>query len=52
MSQQELARLSDVDQQTISKIETGTIREPSHRVVVRICRALGVRPETIKEFRV
>jgi transcriptional regulator with XRE-family HTH domain len=52
ISQQELARRSDVDQQTISKIETGTIKEPSYRTVVRICKALGVRPDSIREFRV
>jgi transcriptional regulator with XRE-family HTH domain len=51
MSQQELARRAEVDQQTISKIETGTIKEPSYRVVIRICQALDVRPEMVKEFR-
>lgn len=52
MTQRDLAKAADVDQRTISRLENWQIAEPSHKVVVRICRALGVKPESIDEFRV
>jgi transcriptional regulator with XRE-family HTH domain len=52
LTQAQLANLSKVDQRTISAIENGKIYEPSHVKVVRICRALGVDPQSIDEFRV
>jgi transcriptional regulator with XRE-family HTH domain len=51
-SQTKLGRRSGVDQRTISKIENGKIVDSSHRVVVKICRALGVDPQDIDEFKV
>ena len=51
LTQTALAGRVDVDQRTISKLETGQIGEPSYRMVVRICRVLAVDPESIDEFR-
>jgi transcriptional regulator with XRE-family HTH domain len=51
-TQTQLARRAHVDQRTISAIERKQILEPSHVKVVCICRALGVNPQEIDEFRV
>lgn len=52
LTQAQLARLAGVEQQTISRIETGQTREPSHRVVLCVSKALGVEPSSIAEFAV
>lgn len=50
LSQKELADASGVWQQTISLIERGLTKDPSHRTVMALCRALGVDPQDIDEF--
>lgn len=52
LTQAALARKSGVSQQVISKIETGVIREPSHRAAVKLARALRVNPQAIAEFHI
>lgn len=52
MTQTQLAEKAHVDQRTISALERRKIAEPSHVKVVCICRALGVSPQLIDEFRV
>lgn len=51
LTQAQLADKAGVDQQTISKLENKRIQEPGYRTVVRICEALGVKPEQIDEFK-
>jgi DNA-binding XRE family transcriptional regulator len=46
-SQSQLARLVDVPQATISALETGKTQNPSHALVVRICRILRRKPEDV-----
>lgn len=41
ISQMELAKLSNVSQSQISKMEKGTIASPAHDKLVRIAEALG-----------
>ena len=50
LTQAQLAEKAGDGQQTISRIETGYTQHPSHRTVMRICRALGVDPNEIDEF--
>jgi transcriptional regulator with XRE-family HTH domain len=52
LTQTQLAAESGIDQRTISRLENGRVRDPSHRIVVRISLALGVHPQEIAEFRV
>lgn len=52
LTQAQLAAKVGCDQTQISKLEAGTVAEPSHSLVVRICRALGVQPSQIAEFKV
>ncbi len=42
LSQDELARKTDVPYTTLTKIETGVIKKPSVYVVAKIAKALGV----------
>jgi DNA-binding XRE family transcriptional regulator len=51
LSQSELARLVEVPQATISALETGKTQNPSHTLVVRICRALRRKPEEVFPVR-
>jgi DNA-binding XRE family transcriptional regulator len=46
-----LARLVDVPQATISALETGKVQNPSHNLVVRICRVLRRKPEDVFPVR-
>lgn len=46
ISQMKLSRLINVDHSYISRIEAGN-REPTHEVVLRICRELGDTNETL-----
>ena len=50
-TQSELARLVEVPQATISAIETGKTQNPSHTMVVRICRVLRRKPEDVFPVR-
>ena len=50
-SQSQLARLADVPQATISALETKKIQNPSHTLVVRICRVLRRRPDDVFPVR-
>lgn len=52
LTQAQLADRANVSQQTISKLEAGETVDPSYRLVMRICRALGVTPDVIDEFKV
>lgn len=52
LTQADLAAKVGCDQTQISKLEAGQIADPSHRLVVRISRVLGVEPQQISEFRV
>lgn len=51
LTQAQLASKASVRQQLISRIECGDVHDPSHRAVMRICRALGVESAAIDEFR-
>jgi transcriptional regulator with XRE-family HTH domain len=50
-TQAQLSARSGINQQIISRIESGQVRSPSYRTVIRLCRALGVQPEDIREFQ-
>jgi DNA-binding XRE family transcriptional regulator len=50
-SQSELARLIKVPQATISALETGKTQNPSHTLVIRICRVLRRKPEDVFPVR-
>jgi transcriptional regulator with XRE-family HTH domain len=52
LTQAELAAKVGCDQTQISKLEAGQVADPSHRLVVRISRVLGVDPQQVAEFRV
>lgn len=52
LSQRALADAAGVDQQSISRLETGQTREPSHRIVMCVSKALGVDPQQVDEFAV
>lgn len=45
-----LAEDSGVSQQLISRIERGDVRDPSHRAVMALSRALRLDPAAIDEF--
>jgi transcriptional regulator with XRE-family HTH domain len=47
ITQQELAALSGVPQQTISKLEKGRTRDLTWRTASRLAAALGVEPHEI-----
>lgn len=47
LSQDQLARKSDVAYTTLTKIETGVIKNPSVYTVVRIARVLSVSVEDL-----
>lgn len=51
LTQMQLAVAAGVDQHVISRLESGRVRKPAYRDVMRICRALGIDPESIDEFR-
>jgi transcriptional regulator with XRE-family HTH domain len=50
LTQAQLAHAAGIDQQTVSRIERGETRDPSHRIVMAISRALGLNPSEIDEF--
>lgn len=52
LTQAQLAARVACDQTQISKLETGRGQGVSYRLVVKICRVLGVDPETVDEFKV
>lgn len=52
LTQQQLATAAKIGQPVISQIEAGRVKKPAHADVVRICRVLGVDPQSIDEFRV
>jgi transcriptional regulator with XRE-family HTH domain len=52
LTQAQLAAKAGINQTVISTIESGRTKNPSHRSVIRICRALRVTPSEIAEFRV
>lgn len=52
LTQRQLSELSRVDQQTISRLESGRVMRPSYETVVRLCRVLKVDPQAIAEFKV
>lgn len=41
LTQEALADLAEVDQTTISQIETGKVRSPQYATVARLAKALG-----------
>lgn len=49
-TQADLAERSGVRQDTISRIEAGRVKNPSHRTAMALCRALGVDPALVTEF--
>ena len=51
LSQRELGQKAGVQASTIYFIESGRTREPRLLVMRKICQALGVPAERIKEFR-
>ncbi len=46
LSQEELSFESDLDRTYISGIERG-VRNPTLKTILRICRALGIRPSRV-----
>lgn len=50
LTQAQLAALSGVPQQLISRIERRDVRDPSHRAVMALARALELDPADIEEF--
>jgi DNA-binding XRE family transcriptional regulator len=50
LTQTQLAFKAGIDPQTVSRIESGRNIRPSHRVVMKICRALKMHPHQIAEF--
>ena len=46
LSQEEFGFEAEMDRTYVSGVERG-VRNPTARVMVRFCRALGVRPSTI-----
>lgn len=48
LSQEDLARLSEVAQNTISKLETNAHSRPSAMTVFALARVLTVAPETLR----
>lgn len=50
LTQSALAAKAGVGQDFISRLETGDAKNPSHRAVMAICRALHVNPQDITEF--
>lgn len=52
LTQAQLAARVRCNQKQISNLEAGAVPNPSYRLVVKICRVLGVDPECVAEFRV
>lgn len=52
LTQAELAARVGCAQTQISKLEAGETVDPSHRLVVCICRVLCVDPQDVAEFKV
>lgn len=46
-SQEDLARAADIPLTTITKIETGVIKNPSIEKIAKIAKALGVSVDTL-----
>lgn len=51
LTQDKLARLADIPYTTITKIETGVIKQPSVLAVAKIAKALGVSLDELVEDR-
>ena len=47
LTQDKLARLADIPYTSITKIETGVIKQPSVQTVAKIANALGVAIEQL-----
>lgn len=47
LTQDKLARLADIPYTSITKIETGVIKQPSVQAVAKIAKALGVSIEDL-----
>ena len=47
LTQDKLARLADIPYTSITKIETGVIKQPSVQTVAKIANALGVAIERL-----
>jgi len=47
LTQDKLARLADIPYTSITKIETGVIKQPSVQAVAKIAKALGVSIEEL-----
>ena len=52
LSMQRVAFFSGLSVTQYGRLERGQAGDPHHATVVRICRALGVEPETVDEFQV
>lgn len=48
LTQEQLADLADVDQTTISRLETDSDPNPTTRTVERLAKALGIRPVQLR----
>lgn len=52
LTQDKLARLADIPYTTLTKVETGVIKQPSVQTVAKIAKALSITvDELIKEGR-
>lgn len=49
LSQEKLARLTDISLNTLTKIESGFTKKPSIQTIYKIAKALGVSMESLVE---
>ena len=49
LTQEALAELADVDQTTVSQIETGKVRSPQYSTVAKLAKALGTSTDEVAE---
>lgn len=48
LTQEELAGRAEMDQTTISRLETSSNANPTHRTIQRLAKALGIAPSKLQ----
>ena len=48
LTQRELAQAAEMDQTTISRLETSRNANPTHRTIQRLAKALGIAPSKLQ----